>query len=631
MAEAEPAEVHRPAGTDATAPGPPWPTSALVDGRGLTLAGVPASELADLFGTPLVVIDEDELRSRCRAARELFPSVWYAVKAFTASAALRIALDEGLDLLAATGGEVEACLRAGAPPGRVAFHGNAKTDEELCMALEAGIGLLVADGSAELRRIDRLARTRGRVQPVFLRVAPDVEVATHEAIATGHDASKFGTALADAPAVLEEAATMPGLRVDGVHAHIGSQLLDVEPYLRTMDVLVALIDEVRGRSGLTLRALDVGGGFGVRYVDEEPPDLDLVAAALTQRLTAACRARDLEVPTLVVEPGRWLIANAGVTLYRVIAAKTVAGGRRLLAVDGGMSDNVRPALYDARYRVAPASRSRERDEDEEAFTVVGRHCESGDTLAERVGLPSSTGPGDLLAFAATGAYTYSLASTYNRVGRPAVVAVSEGVPRLWLRREDAADLDRLEAGAARRVEAPSIEGVHVRPARPGDAGSYLAFWTAIVEEGRHVRTERVTNSARVYRRRFRTPWTDREAQIVAVDDAERVIGHLYIQREGHPVTHHVATLGIAVAAEARGRGVGTALMAEAIRWARSVGVDKIVLSVYPGNARAIALYRRFGFVEEGRLARHSRKSYGDEDEILMAAWLGDDAVRPGGA
>ena len=600
-----------------------------MDDRGLVLAGVSADELAERFGTPLLVLDEGELRARCRAVRQLFPRACYAVKAFTAFPALRAVLEEGLDLLAATGGEVEACLRAGAPSGRVVFHGNAKTDEELSSALEAGVGLVVADGLDELRRIDHLARATERVQPVLVRVVPDVEVETHEAIATGHDASKFGTPLADAPAVLGEAASLPSVRVEGVHAHIGSQLLDIDPYLRTIDALVGLIARVRDEAGLTLRTLDVGGGFGVRYVDEEPPDLDRLAAAVSERLTAACGAQVLDVPTLVVEPGRWLIASAGVTLYRVIAAKTVAGERRLLAVDGGMSDNVRPALYDARYTVAPASGPFDADE-VSVFTVVGRHCESGDTLAEHVHLPASTGPGDLLAFAATGAYTYSLASTYNRVGRPAVVAVRDGVATAWLRREDTADLERLETGALRRTSAPpSIEGVRVRPARPQDAGSYLAFWTAIVEEGRYVRSERVTNTARVYRRRFRRAWTDREAQIVAVDDEERVIGHLYIQREAHPVTRHVATLGIAVAAGSRGRGVGTALMAEAIRWARSTGVDKIVLSVYPSNAGAIALYRRFGFVEEGRLARHSRKSYGDEDEILMAVWIGDDAGRPG--
>ncbi len=177
-------------------------------------------------------------------------------------------------------------------------------------------------------------------------------------------------------------------------------------------------------------------------------------------------------------------------------------------------------------------------------------------------------------------------------------------------------------GARAPVAPPAPQGIIVRPARPKDARTYLAFWTAIVGEGRHVRTERVTGTPRTYRRRFRRSWTDREAQIVAVDAGDRVVGHVYIQREAHPVTRHVATLGIAVSADARGRGVGTALMAEALRWARSVGVDKIVLSVYPHNTEAIALYRKFGFVEEGRLARHSRKSYGDEDEILMAAWIG---------
>jgi RimJ/RimL family protein N-acetyltransferase len=327
------------------------------------------------------------------------------------------------------------------------------------------------------------------------------------------------------------------------------------------------------------------------------------------------------------------VANAGVTLYRVISAKTVADGRRLLAVDGGMSDNLRPALYDAAYTVASASAPGTPSTGsaaEEVFTVVGRHCETGDTLAEHVRLPASSGPGDLLAFAATGAYTYPLASTYNRIGRPAVVAVSDGSVTPWLRREDAADLDRLEIGAARSpVVAPAIDGVTVRPAHARDARSYLEFWLAIVDEGRHVRTERVSGTARTYRRRFRRPWNDREAQIVAVSPTGRIVGHLYIQREAHPVTRHVASLGMAVSAGMRERGIGTALMAEALRWARSVGVDKVVLSVYPGNVGAIALYRKFGFLDEGRLARHSRKSYGDEDEILMAAWLGDDDERAG--
>jgi diaminopimelate decarboxylase len=614
-------------------PGGPWPAHAAFDEHGLRLAGLTATELADRFGTPLLVIDERELRMRCRQVREAFPRAYYAVKAFSAHSVLRVVLDEGLDLLASTGGEVEACLRAGAPAARIVLHGNAKTDAELELAIEAGLGLVIADGADELRRLDAVARSRGRVQPVLLRVVPEVEVETHEAIATGHDASKFGTSLTAAPDGLREAAGMAGLRVDGVQAHVGSQVLDAGPYLQTLDTLLDLAARVRAEAGLDLGVIDIGGGFGVRYVDEPALAMETLAPTLLARLAEGAAERGLAPPALVAEPGRWLIANAGVTLYRVVATKAVAAGaRHLLAVDGGMSDNVRPALYDAEYTVALASACA--TDDRTTFTVVGRHCESGDTLAEGVPLPAGTGPGDLLAFAATGAYTYSLASTYNRVGRPAVVAVRDGEATMWLRREDAADLDRLEVATAREPREPAdLVGIVVRPARPEDARSYLAFWRAVVAEGRYVRTERVTGTARSYRRRFRHPWSDREAQIVAVDDSGTVVGHLYIQRETHPVTRHVASLGIAVAAEVRGRGIGTALMREALRWSRSVGVEKIVLSVYPHNVGAIALYRRFGFVEEGRLARHSRKSYGDEDEILMAAWIGDrgraDAGAPG--
>jgi diaminopimelate decarboxylase len=596
---------------------------AAFDDRGLVLAGTPAVALAERFATPLLVLDEQEVRERCRRARSAFPRACYAVKAFSAHSMLRLALDEGLDLLAATGGEVQACLRAGAPVSRVVFHGNAKSDEELALAVDAGVGLVISDGLDELQRLDWFAREAGCVQPVLLRVVPEVEVRTHESIETGHDASKFGTALSAAPDALRRAATMPGLRLDGLHAHVGSQILDAEPYLRTLDVLMDLAARLHDETGLPMSTIDVGGGFAVRYVDEGPLSPETLGGTLGDRLSASAAKLGMPAPTLVVEPGRWLLANAGVTLYRVVAAKTVAGDRRLLAVDGGMSDNVRPALYDVAHTVALAGPSRA-TEPQDTFTVVGRHCESGDTLAGQVRLPASAGPGELLAFAATGAYTYSLASTYNRVGRPAVIATRDGSVTPWLRREDAADLDRLEIPAARSASAPAIDGITVRPARPADARSYLTFWTVIVEEAGHVRTERVTGTVRTYRRSFRRPWTDREAQIVALDADGNVVGHLYIEREAHPVTRHVASLGIAVAAGVRGRGIGTALMAEAMRWARSVGVEKIVLSVYPHNTAAIALYRKFGYIQEGRLARHSRKSYGDEDEILMAAWIGGD-------
>ena len=598
----------------------PWPASAIFGASGLAIGGVTAEDLAARFGTPLLVVDEDDLRARCRAARRLAPRVLYAVKAFTAHAVIRIALDEGLDLLAASGGEVEACLRAGAPGARLVLHGNNKSDEELALAVENRISLVIADGPQELVRLDTAARARGVVQPVLLRVIPEVETDTHASIATGHERSKFGTSLAEAVDAVRTAQALPGVAFEGLHAHVGSQVASVDPYLASADALVKLAERLRDEIGVEVRTLDLGGGFAVTYVDESGPDPADVAQIVADRIGVACERAALQRPALIVEPGRAVVANPVLTLYRVGAVKTSAG-RAIAAVDGGMSDNLRPMLYDARFAVASASPLR--DPSSIPITVVGKHCESGDTLAQGVALPADLARGDLLAFAATGAYTYGMASAYNRVGRPAVVGVSGGHATLWLRREDAADLDRLETPGQRRVPGISAPpaGVTVRPAGPADVPAFLTFWREVVAEGRYVRSETVSRPPREYRRRFRQAWTDREAQIVAIEGT-RVVGHLYMQREDHPVSRHVATLGIAVAGDVRGKGVGSALMSEGLRWARGVGVEKLVLSVYPHNAGAIALYRKFGFVDEGRLARQSRKSYGYEDEVLMGAWLG---------
>lgn len=614
--------------------GGPWPSGASFSSRGLEIAGVSAASLAGRFGTPLLVFDTDEIRARARAAASLFPRVLYAVKAFTSHSMIRLMLEEGLDLLTASGGELEACLRAGAPAARIVMHGSNKSDDELDLAVRAGLSAVIADGAAELVRLNAVALEHDRIQPVMLRVVPGVEVRTHEALATGGATSKFGTPVSEVVEALQGASRMPGLRIEGLHVHVGSQVLEAEPYRRALGVLLGLSVRLRDEAGLAVRTLDVGGGFGVTHSDESALSLNEVAAALITELKAGCARYGLGVPILAVEPGRSLVANAGVTLYQVGASK-VAAGRKLVAVDGGMSDNMRPMLYGARHEVAVAGLAHPEEEEQrevdhvpdEPVTIVGKHCESGDVLAQDVRLGRPVGTGDLLAFSATGAYTYSLASNYNRVGRPSVVAVAGGSTTLWLRREDQADLDRLEtAGAQPRREIELPAGVVVRPAKAGDAGPFLDFWTAVVQEGRYVRTERVSHPLRVYRARFRHPWTDNDAQIVAVA-AGRVVGHLFIQRERHPVTRHVATLGIAVAADYRSRGVGSALLNEAFSWARGVGVEKIVLSVYPTNTGAVALYRKFGFVDEGRLARHSRKSYGYEDEILMAVWLGEEKGR----
>jgi diaminopimelate decarboxylase len=407
------------------------------------IGGLDAETLAARFGTPLLVFDEEDLRGRMRAMRAAFPRVAYAVKAMTCGAVIRAALEEGLDLLCASGGEVHTCLRAGAPAARVSLHGNAKTDEELALAVEAGLRCVIVDDEGELGRLAAIARRAGVTQPILLRVIPEIAVATHEAIATGHAESKFGVPLASAAGVARRAAATAGVRLDGVQAHAGSQLLSGDTYERVLETLL----DVTADAGLEPRVVDVGGGFGVRYGDEGPLDPAALADVLRRRLGA----RNVHA-TLQVEPGRALVANPALTLYRVLARKT-AGGRTLVAVDGGMSDNLRPALYGAFHEIRTAGPS---SDDLEPATVVGRHCESGDVLAPHAELPSELGRGDLVAVAATGAYTYPLASVYNRFGRPAVVGVRDGAATPWVRREEPDDMERLDVILGTPWDAASI-------------------------------------------------------------------------------------------------------------------------------------------------------------------------------
>jgi diaminopimelate decarboxylase len=345
----------------------------------------------------------------------------------TCAAVIRIALEEGLDLLCASGGELQTCLRAGATSDRLLLHGNAKSDDELELAVRERIAAVIVDDVEELDRLDAIARQAGRVQPILLRVLPEVDVQTHEAIATGHAASKFGVALAAAPDVVARARALEGVALLGLQAHAGSQVFEADAYRRVLSALLG----VAVASGFEPAVLDVGGGFGVTYTDEVALDVAAIAAAIAATPTAAA---------IQVEPGRSLVANPGVTLYRTLIRKRAAG-RTLVAIDGGMGDNLRPALYGARHLVRAAGSVRG---PLERVTVVGRHCESDDVVATDVALPTDLARGDLLAVAATGAYAYPLASTYNRYGRPAVVGVRDGEATVWLRREQADDMDRLD-------------------------------------------------------------------------------------------------------------------------------------------------------------------------------------------
>jgi diaminopimelate decarboxylase len=599
----------------------PWPSNAAFDERGLTVAGVATWELVEGYGTPLVIVDEQDFVARCRSFREAFPRVLFAVKAFPIRPLIRLAHQAGLGMLAATDGELETCLRAGVRPSSIALHGNNKSDRELELAVEHGVSLVIVDNAEELERLDRFARRAARRQQVLVRVTPGVEGHTHAYVDTGGAHSKFGTPIAEGLALqaIKQASALQSLEFRGLHAHVGSQLLTAEPFLAEIDVLLDLIAEIRDSLGLEVPVLDIGGGFGAVYTDELVPDPADLAKTALDAIASGAERRNLAVPEIVVEPGRALTANAALTLYRVGSIKRTPGGPTFAAVDGGMSDNIRPALYGSRYTVSVASRTPDPNAPRETFRVVGRHCESGDVLGD-VELPIDLAVGDLIAFASTGAYTYAMASNYNRVGRPAVVAVVGGRSHPWMRREDTADLERLDVFSDGDPDGVPPDGVLVRPARPGDVGSFLEHLQSVADERRFIRTEHVGGSRRLWKHRFRRSLTDRTLSLVAVDGT-KVIGSLGIQREAGRASEHVASLGMSVSKEWRGRGVGTALMAEALRWARNVGVQKVSLTVYPSNTRAIALYRRFGFVDEGRLSGQSRKSYGYEDEVIMSRWL----------
>jgi diaminopimelate decarboxylase len=599
----------------------PWSRNSRFGAEGLEIAGVRATDVARDFGTPLMILDEDDFRARCRAFAAAFPRVLFAVKAFTSHFLIRIATEEGLGLLASTDGELQACLRAGADPAAISLHGNNKSAAELRLAVESEIGLVTVDNADELERLDGIAREHSRVQPVLLRVSPGVEGDTHAYLETGGLDSKFGMPIKGGSALeaIKRAAELDSISLAGLHAHVGSQLLSAGPYLTEIDRLFDLIAQARRDPGIDIRLVDCGGGFGVTYTEEIPGLLPEIASKMLDRVSAAAAQGGFPAPNIMVEPGRALVANAVCTVYKVGSIKTVPSGMTFVAVDGGMSDNIRPALYGAKYTVSRANQPRPGTQ-MRTVSVVGRHCESGDILAREIELPADLRHGDLLAFAATGAYGYSMASNYNRVGRPAVVGVRDGRSRLIFRREDAGDLDRLEVAFPTEPALEQVRGATIRAAEPKDAASFHRMWKEVVAEGL-VRSQEVTRPVRHYKRLFRRSWTDRGAWIAAVTGEGDVVGFLSATREEHPVTSHVATIGLGVGKDWRGRGVGTALVAESFKWARAVGVEKILLSVYPSNLPAVALYRKFGFVEEGRMTGQSKKEGGYEDEILMGRWL----------
>jgi diaminopimelate decarboxylase len=440
-----------------------WPRNA---GRGddgaLRVAGVDVRELAETYGTPLFVLDEDDFRSRCRdfgAAYGDPGAVHYAAKAFLCGEVARWVAAEGLSLDVCSGGELAIALRSGFPAARIAMHGNNKSTGELVAGVAAGVGCVVLDSFFEIARLDQIAREHDTVQPVMIRVTVGVEAHTHEFIATAHEDQKFGFSLAggtesDAAEAVRRVLKADGLRLVGLHSHIGSQIFDADGFEVAARRVVGLLAELHAEHGPealeSVTTLDLGGGLGIAYLPEDdPPPVSALADELRDIVGKECAAAGLAMPRLVVEPGRAIAGPGTVTLYEVGTLKDVplghGTGRRYVSVDGGMSDNIRTALYDARYEVRLVSRPAGEDALPPALSrVVGKHCESGDILVRDCWLPADVAPGDLLAVAATGAYCYAMASTYNRLPRPAVVAVRDGGHRVLLRRETEDDLFHLE-------------------------------------------------------------------------------------------------------------------------------------------------------------------------------------------
>jgi diaminopimelate decarboxylase len=425
-----------------------WPRNATRGADGvLRIAGVDVRDLATDFGTPAYVVDEADFRSRCREFLAAFGGVdvHYAAKAFCCRAVLRWVAQEGLGLDVCTGGELAVALASGFPADRIALHGNNKSTSELERAVDAGIGRIVVDSFVEIARLAAVAEQRGVRQQVLVRVTVGVEAHTHEFIATAHEDQKFGFSLAsgDAMEAVRRIVGLPALELVGVHSHIGSQIFDTAGYEVSARRAVGLLEEIRTELGIVLPVLNLGGGFGISYtIDDDPVDIETVAEQLTTIVTKECEAADFPMPQLAVEPGRAIAGPGTITLYEVGTVKNADGIRTYVSVDGGMSDNIRTALYDASYTCVLASRAS--NAAPMAARVVGKHCESGDIVVRDTWLPSDVEPGDLIAVAATGAYCRSMASNYNHVPRPPVVAVRDDAARPVVRRETEADLLSLE-------------------------------------------------------------------------------------------------------------------------------------------------------------------------------------------
>jgi diaminopimelate decarboxylase len=435
-----------------------WPRSAALHGDVLHLAGLPVDELVRIYGTPLYVLDEDTFRAGCRAYRDAlsaaYPAssaVYYSGKSLLNLTVAKLVADEGchLDVVSAT--EIHLARAAGIPASRLHLHGNGKPPAELDLAIEQGVGAIVVDNLSELAAVAAKARSQGIPVGVVLRLSPGIAVATHPHISTGLATSKFGIPYETLSEAIVELRSTPELQLKGVHLHLGSQISELEPYRAAIEFLLDARERLASELGVLCEEICPGGGFAAAYRDgDEEPDITTFVKLLAESTVASCARRAVPLPMLVVEPGRSISARSVVAVYSVVGEKEISEGRAFEAegyvhVDGGMGDNLRPALYGARYEVLAAGKATQPRN--RTMHVAGRYCESSDILVRSAKLPPLRG-GDLLAMPACGAYTLSMASNYNMTPRPALVMVRDGAHALVQRREGFEDLIRRDTGIA---------------------------------------------------------------------------------------------------------------------------------------------------------------------------------------
>jgi diaminopimelate decarboxylase len=425
-------------------------TADITPGGHLAIGGCDLVDLAREFGTPLYVFDEETLRGQCRAFLEAFRSrypdtaVAYAAKAYLGRALAAIVAQEGLDLDVVSGGELAIARSVSFPPERIHFHGNNKSEDELREALDYGIARVIVDNFHELHLLNGLAQAKGIRQRVLIRVSPGIDAHTHQKTTTGITDVKFGISIVTGQAehAVRQALDMPGLELVGLHAHLGSPIFETEPYADAVEVVFEFADQMRGKYNFEMREFSPGGGFAVNYTDEQDaPSPDEYAEIVVSGVRAACQQFGMAEPRMFIEPGRAIVARAGVAVYTVGSSKDIPGVRRYVSVDGGMADNVRPAMYESKYAAIVANKPL--DERRETVTIAGKYCESGDILLRDASLPPLEA-GDLLVTPAAGAYALAMAGNYNASLRPPVVLAANGEAKLMRRRETYDDLMRAD-------------------------------------------------------------------------------------------------------------------------------------------------------------------------------------------